>query len=220
MIRSNNSFQLNSVSIFLLTSFAITSLPAMAEGEVSYNAALVSKYLWRGFDLSNEGPALQGGIDYEHESGFYAGAWASQYDFDEVDDGIEIDFYVGYSFALNDDFSVDASVANYQYTGDTDSSTEWKIGLVHERFAINYMHDQDLDTNYIELNGNYPINAQLTANVHYGVNDDGDDNYYDYSLFLSYAISEMWEVNLGYSSHEFDTKFAESTAFAGIFVYF
>jgi uncharacterized protein (TIGR02001 family) len=76
----NKRFYFNWINIALLTSIALTPSPAnsgLAEGELSYNAALVSKYLWRGFDLNDEGPALQGGLDYEHESGFYSGAWAS-----------------------------------------------------------------------------------------------------------------------------------------------
>jgi uncharacterized protein (TIGR02001 family) len=125
---------------------------------------------------------------------------------------------VGYSLALSDDFYLDTLINSYQYSGDTDSSIEWKVGLVHDRFEINYFHDQDLETDYIELNGNYPIDEQLTVNAHYGINDDGEDDYYDYSLFLSYAISDMWEVNLGYSDHEFDSKFAEGTLFAGAFI--
>jgi len=220
MIRSNKRVQFKLLNTALLTACALVASPAMAEGEVSYNAAVVSKYIWRGFDLSNEGPALQGGVDYEHKNGFYAGAWASTYDFAEEDDGVEIDLYAGYSLALNDDFYLDASVSSYQYTGDTDSSLEWKVGLVHDRFEINYHHDQDLDTDYVELNANYPVNEQISANFHYGVNDDGDDNYYDYSVSLSYAISDMWEVSLGYSAHEFDSQFAEGTIFAGAFVYF
>ncbi len=220
MIGINKLVQSNLLNIALLSSFLGIASPVLAESDLSYNAAVVSHYLWRGFDLNNENPALQGGLDYEHDSGFYAGAWASQYEFDEEDDGIEIDIYVGYSLALNDHFSVDASINSYQYTGSTDSSIEWKIGLVHDRFELNYFHDQDLETDYIELNANYPITEQFSANAHYGINDDGDDNYNDYSLFVNYAISDMWEANLGYSNHELDTQFAQGTIFAGVFVYF
>lgn len=209
-------------SIGLSVIFAsLTFAPvAFAEDELSFNTALVSQYLWRGFDLNNENVAFQGGLDYEHENGFYAGAWASQYDFGEGDDGAEVDLYLGYAFSLNDAFWLDASVTSYQYTGESDSSLEWKVGLGHELFDLNYHYDQDLDTDYLELNGHYPLNEQWTAEAHYGINDDGDDQYYDYSVTLTYGVSEQWNVNFGYSDHEFDEAGAEGTLFAGIFVYF
>ena len=44
----------------------------------SANVGLFSEYVFRGITNTNEGPAIQGGFDYAHESGFYAGVWASK----------------------------------------------------------------------------------------------------------------------------------------------
>ena len=44
---------------------------------VSANVALTSDYRFRGVSLSNGDPAIQGGIDVGHDSGFYVGTWAS-----------------------------------------------------------------------------------------------------------------------------------------------
>ncbi|HTL26710.1 MAG TPA: TorF family putative porin, partial [Burkholderiales bacterium] len=41
------------------------------------NVALVSSYRFRGIDQTFGKPALQGGVDYSHASGFYAGNWNS-----------------------------------------------------------------------------------------------------------------------------------------------
>src|SRR5476651_498722 len=41
------------------------------------NVGLFSQYIFRGLTQTNEKPALQGGFDYAHSSGFYAGTWAS-----------------------------------------------------------------------------------------------------------------------------------------------
>src|SRR5450759_3397136 len=41
------------------------------------NVGLVSQYVFRGLSQTNGDPALQGGADYSHASGFYAGTWLS-----------------------------------------------------------------------------------------------------------------------------------------------
>ena len=193
---------------------------AMAEGELSFNASVVSQYLWRGFDLNNQDIALQGGADYENDNGLYGGLWVSQYDFGDDDNGAEIDIYAGYSHSLNDDFWIDVSVTSYQYTGESDSSIEWKIGLGHEFFELNYHHDQDLDTDYIEFNPNYSFTDKWSINAHWGINDDGYDSYYDYSLSLGYAFSEKFELIIGYSDHELNEKTAEAVVFGELYAYF
>ena len=45
--------------------------------EVTANAAATSNYLWRGQEQTGGDAAIQGGIDYASESGFYAGTWVS-----------------------------------------------------------------------------------------------------------------------------------------------
>ena len=74
----------------LAASVALLSMgiaaPAMAQSEeeeetgpvtVSANVALTTDYRFRGVSLSAGDPAIQGGIDVGHESGFYVGTWAS-----------------------------------------------------------------------------------------------------------------------------------------------
>lgn len=63
------------------------------ETEVSFNVALTSDYVFRGFSQSDENVALQGGVDVTNGM-FYAGAWASTVDFSDSTDA-EIDLYAG-----------------------------------------------------------------------------------------------------------------------------
>ena len=44
---------------------------------VTGNLSLTSQYIFRGLSQTNGEPALQGGMDYSHASGFYAGTWLS-----------------------------------------------------------------------------------------------------------------------------------------------
>ena len=53
--------------------------PAEAKSPHTFtgNVGLVSQYIFRGLSQTNGDPALQGGVDYAHASGFYAGTWLS-----------------------------------------------------------------------------------------------------------------------------------------------
>ena len=41
------------------------------------NVGLFSEYVFRGLTQTNQKPAVQGGFDLAHKSGFYVGTWAS-----------------------------------------------------------------------------------------------------------------------------------------------
>jgi hypothetical protein len=60
---------------------------ALAQGAgpwaFSANIGAVSNYIWRGVTQTGDQAAIQGGLDVAHESGFYAGTWASNIDWDE-----------------------------------------------------------------------------------------------------------------------------------------
>ena len=63
----------------LLSSLAVSGA-AMAQAKApepdysfSYNVGLVSDYRYRGISQSRLRPALQGGVDFSHKSGFYLG---------------------------------------------------------------------------------------------------------------------------------------------------
>ena len=66
--------------------------------EWSANMAILSEYSFRGISQSNEDPAIQVGIDYAHETGFYVGFWASSVEFNDGPNAtqIETNFYTGY----------------------------------------------------------------------------------------------------------------------------
>ena len=56
--------------------FAADAAPA-PDLTVAYNVGLYSQYIFRGLTQTNRKPALQGGVDLTHSSGFYLGAWGS-----------------------------------------------------------------------------------------------------------------------------------------------
>lgn len=97
------------------------------------NVGLFSQYIFRGLTQTGRKPAVQGGFDFAHESGFYAGTWASniswlkenasnsvpgtvQGTYGEGGSG-EFDFYGGYKWNLPQDFVVDLGTLYYWYPG-------------------------------------------------------------------------------------------------------
>lgn len=84
---------------------------------LSTNVGVVSDYRYRGISQSRLRPALQGGVDFAHRSGLYAGAWASTVRW--IQDGggnadVEVDLYGGYKTAFGG-VGVDVGVLRYLY---------------------------------------------------------------------------------------------------------
>ena len=48
----------------------------------------------------SDGIAVSGGFDYESDSGFYAGIWGSNVNFNDSGNGAEFDYYFGYGFEM------------------------------------------------------------------------------------------------------------------------
>lgn len=88
---------------------------------LSFNIAAVSDYRYRGISQTRLKPALQGGIDYAHPSGFYLGTWASTIKWvtDAYGDAqIEVDLYGGYKGDIvKDSLTYDVGLLQYVYPG-------------------------------------------------------------------------------------------------------
>lgn len=101
------------------------------EHSFSYNVGAVSNYLFRGISQTHGNPAIQGGVDYAHSSGLYAGIWASNITWVKQWQGsgsTELDLYGGFKNAINDDWSYDLGLIHYHYPGQG-GSTEGDVGV-------------------------------------------------------------------------------------------
>lgn len=125
----------------------LATAPGMAMANphsLSGNVGVYSKYILRGITESpeNNQAAVQGGLDYAHDSGLYAGWWASSlgYTYDEdvggedpdVSDGFENDFYAGYAPTFGD-LGLDIGVIQYAYLNvDESNLTEAVLGVSYK----------------------------------------------------------------------------------------
>ena len=84
-----------------LATIAAAGAAHAGDGPFTANVGLVSDYAYRGWSQTDERPALQGGFDYAHDSGLYAGVWGSNVSWlsdanTDVSNSLELDLYGGY----------------------------------------------------------------------------------------------------------------------------
>jgi uncharacterized protein (TIGR02001 family) len=112
--------------LFATAAFAQSAPAAAPEAPevspITANVSLVSDYRYRGVSQSNLKPAIQGGFDYAHESGFYIGNWNSSISWvnninsGSVASSVEMDFYAGVKKELiGEGFASDLGVLQYYY---------------------------------------------------------------------------------------------------------
>jgi len=94
-----------------------TPAAAPAPSPLTANLSLVSDYRFRGISQSWRRPAVQGGVDYVHPSGFYIGNWNSSVSSNSYNNGasLEMDFYGGYRFEVVKDTTLDFGALYYYY---------------------------------------------------------------------------------------------------------
>ncbi len=136
---------------------------------ITGNLALTSNYVFRGISQTFDDPAIQGGIDYAHASGFYLGTWASNVtSASYTSASMEWDFYGGYNGKVNDDFSYNVGLLEYYYPGGKSNTTpsekyntlEAYAGVTYKFFNVKYSHTL---TDYFGVNQNNPATG-ATAN--------------------------------------------------------
>jgi len=190
-------FKLTSIALASAVAMGAMAMPTTASAEVGYNATVGSMYLWRGQDVS-QGPTISGGIDYSHDSGLYASAWASSgFTGDPaVGGGYELDLFVGFAGELAG-VGYDISVwdIDYPQVVNGTSITETALSLSYENFSLGYVDGED-DYSY--------ITAGLTLDKFgftYGMSDAGAGS--EYSHFdLSYAATDALSLTVSKASDD------------------
>lgn len=205
----------------------IHAIPA-SEHAVTANVGFTTDYIFRGITQTSHNPAVQGGIDYAHSSGFYAGVWGSNVswiaDSGAVATGsvtMELDTYLGFKKTFAEDFNYDVGFVRYNYLGkytpaagfakaDTDE-IYGALGYKWLTAKYSYGLGQFLTvpgakgTNYVELNASYPIaDSGFTVAAHVGKQTFKPSaasiyTYTDYKLAVTKDISG-YVVGLAYTS--------------------
>lgn len=151
---------------------ALLALPGLALADLSATLTLTSDYLFDGVSQTEGDPAIQGSIDYAHESGWYVGVWSSNVHYDaDVDYRVEVDYYAGYA-GSHEKFGYDFRFARYTYPGTS----------------------QNVDTNYNEAMMSLSYDA--TALTFWRSNNYASANTGSFIWQIEHDIALPHEVNL------------------------
>ena len=157
---------------------------SVAHAEVSGTLTLTSAYLFRGISQTDEKPALQGGLEWAHDSGVYAGAWGSSISWlsdsdPDISSQVELDAYLG----IRGDFG--------------DSGVGWDVGAVHYWYPGSYpagFNKADTTEAYAGLSWGI-----LSAKYSYALTDlfgipdsDGSSNL---DLGVGWEFAPGWSLN-------------------------
>jgi len=185
------------------------------------NVSLVTDYRYRGLMQSDRRPAIQGGFDLTHSSGFYLGNWNSSISWlgdsnPGVSAPIEMDFYGGFRNTFGDgSWNYDIGVLQYYYPGDYPAgytrpyTTEAYAGLGYGPVFLKYSY---APTNlfgfadskhswYLDLSANVPLNFwDLTLNAHVGYQkvQVTDASYADWKLGLTKDLGKGFALAVAY----------------------
>lgn len=197
--------------------------PAPAASPFTANVTLASQYVSRGFRQTWGKPAIQGGFDYTHPSGFFAGTWLSSVSSKFIEGGtVEWDLYGGYGGALGD-LAYTGTIYYYVYPGArmSASATNYNYGefvaaLTYKWFTAKYWltytpnyfgyDSQSLGvgngknsrgSGYLDLNTNIDLTHGFSLLLHYGwqrVQNFSAYNWQDAKVAVSKTFDGGWTL--------------------------
>lgn len=188
------------LAVLLCSSLAAAG---QASAEVSGSVTVVSDYVFRGVTQTNEKPALQAGLTWEHESGFYVGTWGSSISWlsdsdPDVSSQVELDVFAGYAGEFGESgVGYDVGANYYWYPGryppgyNSPNTTELYFGLSWNVLSAKYSYavtdlfgvpDSD-GSSALDIGVGWESEDGWSAGVGYGrqwVSGYGGDLNYDY----------------------------------------
>ena len=150
------------------------------------SATVTSDYLFRGISQTLGRPAIQGSLDIDHDSGFYAYVWGTNVDFfpdAETDDGArtEIDLAAGYVADIGDRWSIDTMFVRYTFPGTrSDFNYDYNEIMSTLRFdnrvglTVAYAGDVDgtaTESWYYKADASFELPATVALDISYGYFD-------------------------------------------------
>lgn len=200
---------------------ALAAGASMANAEVTFsgNVAITSNYVFRGVSQTDNAPAIQGGFDLEHDSGFYAGVWASNVDSSFYSGSeAEFDLYVGFGGEFSNKLGYDIGYLAYRYPDTTfdDNNTEELYGSLSYDFGpaaatVGLAYSDDFfglgDSTYTYLDVDVPLPSEFALGLHYGSTnvDAAGGDYDDWKIGLSKSLGGF-DFALDYTNTDIDNS--------------
>jgi uncharacterized protein (TIGR02001 family) len=214
------------------------SAPAFAQDEAATEEAagpvtltggiaVVSDYRFRGVSLSDKDFAVQPYLTVKHESGIYAGVWASNLA-ENAGDDLEVDLYAG--FSGGDTITYDIGATYYLYPGvssfnyiEFTGKVGTTIGPATVGGQLSYVPSQDntgnTDNIYAATNVAVAIpNSPITLTGSLGLEDGaftGGSSKLDWSLGATAAV-KGFTLGVAYVDTDRRSTFAFKDSAAGV----
>lgn len=194
---------------------------------VTGNLNFVSDYRFRGISQTFEDPAIQGGFDYAHSSGFYLGTWASNVEEAELaGSNMEWDVYGGYTFNAGG-VAINVGGLYYWYPGKDEAAAgfdpntfEVYAGATWKWLNLKYSHTttklfgipDSEGSGYLEANATFALPMDFSLGLHvakqFVAGDLGpgvsNENYMDWKIGISKPIMGF-NVGLAYVDTDVDS---------------
>lgn len=205
----------------LFTAFAAVS-PAVAQ-EISGNVSLASDYSFRGISQTSRDFAIQGGFDVEFDSGFSIGTWASNVNFGDST-SMELDLYMGFSRAINDNVSWGASFIRFEYPSEGEALDYIEIQFDLEIMGIGLGLDYSPEyvgsggPSFTYPNASYSVALGDSASLDLGIGISradadgffaGEDSYVDYSATITTPLAGA-DFSIGLVGTNLDDDIADA----------
>ncbi len=174
-------------------------------------ATLTSDYRFRGLSQTDTDPALQIGIDFQHDSGIFAGLWGSNVDFamdrfQQDPRDVELNYYLGYHRSIGRDWAGVISVIRYAYPGASKNYdySEVSVGVDYvERLFATVAYSDDAyslggSATVYELAAQYPLVYGIEIGATAGLYDSSDllgGNYKYWNVGLSKPV-DRWTFDV------------------------
>ena len=159
---------------------ASAPVSVFAKESVTKNVALVTDYVWRGLSGTDNGPAIQGGVEYK-KGNAYAGIWGTNVDDSGSTEGlpVEMDVFFGYNNQF-DGFNLNTSVTTYNYLHNNGLDlTEFRVATNLEKVkGLELAINREIKNGYWYLEGNFeknlPHRLYFDASAGYWNTDNAD----------------------------------------------
>jgi uncharacterized protein (TIGR02001 family) len=173
---------------------------------LSANINFTSDYYARGVSQSWHQPAVQGGFDVSHSSGFYAGVWGSSVsERTYVGGNTEFDFYGGYNGTIGavEGLGYGVGVIGYYYPGGGWDDYEALTGAVGNNKGIGVRENADFNTweanfglsyKWVSAKVSYTLTDWYGASKDTGWSESTDGSlYYELNALVPLPV---WGLNL------------------------
>jgi uncharacterized protein (TIGR02001 family) len=222
--------KLSKISLAALLSVVAASAFAQAKAPepdytLGFNVGATTDYRYRGISQTRLKPAVQGGVDFSHKSGFYLGAWGSTIKWikddgrkagvDSGNSNLEIDVFGGFKGSITNDLGFDVGVLQYAYpgnkyknvSGSKADTTELYGALTFGPVTAKYSHSlsnlfgfaapgkNSKGSSYLDLTANFDLGNGWSVTPHVG--HQKVKNFSDYS-YTDYSIAVNKDLGSGF----------------------